>query len=334
MKSAWLKPFLLISALLLLLTAAAGTEVYWQLSVQTNQQRVFDIEPGTNLAEISAELTETELLPMRNSVFKVLALLTRDKGPIKAGQYLVEPGMTARDLLGLFRSGQVMQHRATFPEGLNLREWRTLLTQLPYLSQETSDWSRTQLAQALGIDSDPEGWFFPDTYYYEKGVSDLTMLSRAHQRMQQQLQEVWRGRSQLDGLQSPYDALILASVIEKETGYEPDRQKVATVFHNRLRKGMRLQSDPTVIYGIGPEFDGNLTRVHLRTDTPYNSYTRAGLPPTPICSPGLASLRTAVQASDHPYIYFVAKGDGKSYFSVSLAEHNEAVRKYQLQGTP
>ncbi len=323
-----------ILLLLSLLAAGAGFYVYQQLTKRTADPVVFDIERGSNLSEVVGNLINRDVLAVNGGVIKAYTLLTRSQGAIQAGQYQIDAGLDVRGVIALFRSGRVIQHRVTFPEGWTFKAWRQHLAERPYLKQETANLSRAEVADLLGIEGDPEGWFFPDTYQYIKGDSDLEILSLAHQEMQQALNETWATRGVLTGIDTQYQALILASVIEKETGYGPDRVKVGSVFHNRLATGMRLQSDPTTIYGLGDSFDGDLKRVHLRTDTPYNTYTRHGLPPTPICSPGVDSIRAAVTGSEHPYFYFVAKGDGLSHFSISLAEHNAAVNRYQRNRQP
>ena len=321
---------LLTAGLILSLTAIlAGGFLYRELSATIDQRVLFEIPSGDNLSSISGRLDSMQLLPSSDFVFKATALLTRDAGPVRAGQYQLEPGMDIRDLLALFRSGKVVQHRLTFPEGITLEHWLELFVDAPYLKQLTPDLSRAELSQVLNIEGDLEGWLFPDTYHYIKDDADVEILHLALTRMQTVLEAEWNRRVPAAGIETPYDALVLASIIEKETGYEPDRQKIAGVFLNRLARNMKLQSDPTVIYGVGPEFDGDLIRAHLREDTPYNTYTRRGLPPTPICSPGLASIQAALSGADHNYLYFVAMGNGRSYFSETLEEHNRAVNRYQ-----
>ena len=211
--------------------------------------------------------------------------------------------------------------------------WWTRLADAEHLTNMTGSLARTEIAALLDISGDPEGWFFPDTYQYAKGDTDIEILALAVSAMRRAIDELWLLRSEGVPLNSSYEAMILASVIEKETADPVDRPKVAGVFHNRLLQGMKLQSDPTVIYGLGADFDGDLKRSHLRADTPFNSYTRKGLPPTPICSPGRAAIKAAVTLTGHPYLYFVARGDGTSEFSITLAEHNAAVRQFQINPT-
>ncbi len=319
-----------LSIPLLLLSAFAGL-LYLHLQQTTDADLAFDIPRGDNLSSIVQRLQGNQSLPVDGAVFKALALLTRDEGPVLAGQYQILQGMTAMDLLALFRSGKVIQYRITFPEGWRLSDWLNAMDDAPYLVRHLKTADKAQVAKVLGFEHDPEGWFFPDTYQYVKGDSDVTILGMAQERMAQVLDEEWSRRGMVSHLESPTDALTLASIIEKETGFEPDRPVVASVFHNRLMTGMRLQSDPTVIYGLGDAFEGDLKRSHLRADTPYNTYTRHGLPPGAICSPGIASIQAALAGSAHDYIYFVAMGEGRSHFSLTLDEHNAAVRKYQLK---
>ncbi len=323
-----LKSLLIVLGTLLLFAVAAGVYVKVQISVPVTEDVYFDIEPGTNLSKIAERLTQGPL-PMDDSVFKALALITRDAGAIQAGQYQLDAGMNGLEVLTKFRTGDVVQHRITFPEGWTFGQWRAALAQAPYLTMLTPRLESDQISQLLGIEGEPEGWLFPDTYQYVRGDSDIEILALAHEKMQNVLAREWARRGSFEYLKTPYDALKLASIIEKETGYEPDRQKIASVFHNRLGRDMRLQSDPTIIYGLGETFDGNLKRVHLRTDTPYNSYTRKGLPPTPICSPGEEAIAAALSGSQHPYLFFVARGDGTSKFSVTYEEHDDAVDRYQ-----
>lgn len=306
---------------------AAAFFVYWQLNQPSGKDLVFDIPPGDNLSSITARLDKNDVLAVDPLIFKAVALSTRDDGAIQAGQYEVTETMNVFDLLALFRSGRVIQYRVTFPEGWTLGQWQQEIEEAPYLVSTRPD--PDVLAANLGITGPAEGWFFPDTYQYVKGDSDQDIYRRAYQRMSKVLKQEWQARSGTPHINNMREALTLASIVEKETGYEPDRGKIASVFHNRMISGMKLQSDPTVIYGLGDAFDGDLKRSHLRADTPYNSYTRAGLPPGAICSPGRASIRAVMRGSEHPYLYFVARGDGRSYFSMTLEEHNDAVDRFQ-----
>lgn len=249
---------------------------------------------------------------------------------IKAGYYEIHAGVTPIALLDKLVRGDVMRVDAVIPEGWTFSQIRSRLDAHSGLRHDTVRMSDTEIMKALGApEKHPEGLFFPDTYHADKGSSDLKLLAKAYKAMQQQLAEAWAARSPSLPLKDPYQALILASIIEKETGLPSDRPYVASVFINRLSRGMRLQTDPTVIYGIGASFDGNLRKRDLRKDTPYNTYSRAGLPPTPIAMPGRASLLAAVRPATSDALYFVARGDGSSEFSKTLSAHNRAVNRYQ-----
>ena len=249
---------------------------------------------------------------------------------IKAGSYELERGITPERLLDKLARGDVSLRAVTLVEGWNWRQVRAALAKAEALKPDTANLTDADLMKLLGREGlAPEGRFFPDTYTYGKGTSDLKVLQRALRAMDKRLAQAWAQKSPQSILKTPDEALILASIVEKETGKAADRTLIATVFNNRLRIGMPLQTDPTVIYGIGERFDGNLRKVDLQTDTPFNTYLRSGLPPTPIAMPGKASLLAAVQPAPGNFLYFVAKGDGSSHFSASLDEHNRAVNKYQ-----
>lgn len=251
---------------------------------------------------------------------------------IKAGYYELEPGLTPQRLLAKLVNGEQALRSLTLLEGWNHREVFKALRASPDLTQDLEGLSTADIMARIGYPGrHPEGRFFPDTYRVARGASALSVLRQAAQAMDQRLAQAWAQRAPSAMVQTPEQALILASIIEKETGVASDRPLVAGVFNNRLRIGMRLQTDPTVIYGLGERFDGNLRKIDLQTDMPYNTYTRAGLPPTPIAMPGMASLLAAVQPAATPAVYFVARGDGSSHFSATLAEHNAAVRRYQLK---
>lgn len=249
---------------------------------------------------------------------------------IRAGSYEIDRYTTPRQLLSKMVRGDGTMAVVRLIEGWTLQQFRSELAKAERLQPTTANMSEAELMAAVGSPGQPaEGAFFPDTYAYSKGSSDLAVLRRAHRAMRAHLDKAWTQRLPDLPIRSPQEALILASIVEKETGSPVDRERVAAVFVNRLRKGMLLQTDPTVIYGLGASFDGNLRKRDLLTDTPYNSYTRAGLPPTPIAMPGKASLLAAVRPAASPALYFVARGDGTSEFSNDLAAHNRAVNRYQ-----
>ncbi|MCK6432574.1 MAG: endolytic transglycosylase MltG [Burkholderiaceae bacterium] len=249
---------------------------------------------------------------------------------IRAGSYALSAPVSPRQLLDKMVQGDEAYERVRLIEGWTFRQLRLALAQAPHLVPTTRDWNDTRLMEALGQGGvSPEGRFFPDTYAYSRGVSDITVLRRAHAAMRARLEAVWAERAPDLPLKTADEALILASIVEKETGRPEDRGRIAGVFANRLRIGMPLQTDPTVIYGLGVSFDGNLRKRDLQTDGPYNTYMRAGLPPTPIAMPGMAALRAAVRPEPTRALYFVARGDGSSVFSDDLASHNRAVNTYQ-----
>lgn len=249
---------------------------------------------------------------------------------IRAGSYELERGITPRRLLEKLARGEESLRAVTLVEGWNWRQVRAALARAEQLRDDTSKLSDADVMKLLGREGvPPEGRFFPDTYTYSRGSSDVAVLRRALHAMDKRLAEAWAVRSPQSILKTPEEALILASIVEKETGKAADRTLIAAVFQNRLRVGMPLQTDPTVIYGLGERFDGNLRKIDLQTDSPYNTYLRTGLPPTPIAMPGKESLLAAVQPAPGNFLYFVARGDGSSHFSGSLDEHNRAVNQYQ-----
>jgi UPF0755 protein len=249
---------------------------------------------------------------------------------IKAGSYELEAGITPHRLLAKLARGEESLRAVTLVEGWNFRQVRAALGNEDVLKPDTRGLPDEAVMSLLGRPGQhPEGRFFPDTYTYAKGSSDVAVLKRAMRAMDKRLAAAWEQRSPRTAVKTPDEALTLASIVEKETGKAADRPLVSSVFNNRLRVGMPLQTDPTVIYGLGPAFNGNLRKKDLQTDTPWNTYTRAGLPPTPIAMPGKASLLAAVQPAESDALYFVSRGDGSSHFSARLDEHNRAVNKYQ-----
>ncbi len=262
--------------------------------------------------------------------FELLARVLGRAQEIKAGSYELTRPVTPLDLLGKLTRGDVTQAEVRLIEGWTFRQFRLALDQSPYLRHETQGLDRAQLMAQIGASEiEPEGLFFPDTYLFAKGSADVAVLRRSYRAMQRHLAQEWAARDANLPYRTPYDALIMASIIEKETGRPADRELIGGVLVNRLRIGMRLQADPTVIYGLGASFDGNLTKAHLQQDGPYNTYTRAGLPPTPIDMPSLASLRAALRPGKTDALYYVSRGDGSSEFSRTLNDHNRAVTKYQ-----
>jgi UPF0755 protein len=317
----------LIVALVLVGTVALSASYVLTRPLNISDTEYLLIKRGDSLGSLAGMLTREGWLASPQVMFQAYGRMTLARGHIKAGEYQVDPGMTPLELLTLVRSGNVVQRTVTFPEGWTVSQWLEHLSNNELLIENDQAVAESILSDL----SKWEGRLYPDTYAYTRGESSVDILNRAKQKMNQMLVEIWASRSVEAAVTSAEEALILASVIEKETGYEPDRPLVASVFNNRLIRGMKLQSDPTVIYGLA-NFDGDLRRRHLKLDHPYNTYVHKGLPAGPICNPGLASLKAAVDPPASPYYYFVAQGDGRSYFSTNLDEHRKAVNQYQKTG--
>lgn len=288
-----------------------------------------DVNKGDSLARITDRLVEKGVLT-KPLWFKALAYKEGLAGRLKAGEYELPTGITGRQILALIVAGRTHQRAVTFIEGWNFRQLMDLLSQQSALIHDLEGKTQGEVMEAIGAGgSHPEGMFFPDTYFFTKGTKDVDLLKRAYEKMQQILDREWQERA--DGLpfESPYEALILASIVEKETGRSEERPIIAGVFIRRLKKGMRLQTDPTVIYGLGEDFDGDIRFADLRSETPYNTYLKPGLPPTPIAMPGLASIRAVMHPTEGSSLYFVGKGDGTHVFSTTLEDHNLAVDLFQ-----
>jgi UPF0755 protein len=313
------------------LGAAVGAVAWWldrPLPLPASPY-AFDVRPGASLRTVARELAAAGIVPDE----RVLVALARWRGvdrAIKAGNYEIATGITLGDLLARLTQGDVTQVALTFVEGSTFADMRAALAASPDVARTAPELSDADLMARLGLPGvSPEGWFFPDTYFFASGATDFVLLARAHRLMRSRLDAAWANRAADLPLRDPYEALILASIVEKETGRAADRALVASVFVNRLRQGMRLQTDPTVIYGLGAAFDGNLRKRDLESDTPFNTYTRDGLPPTPIALPGQASIDAVTNPPRTDFLYFVARGDGSSQFSTNLADHNRAVAKFQ-----
>ncbi len=320
-----------LAALLALLTGWMVFDRWLSAPLATGPDAVrIEIPRGQPLAETARELERRGVLKHARWL-SAYAGATGADARIRAGEYDVPPGTTPRTLLDLLQSGAVVQHSVTIVEGWTFRELRAALERSPELRNTLAGRDDAAVMQALGEPGrPPEGLFFPDTYLFGKGTSDVDILRQARERMKRELDRAWAARAPDLPFDDPYEALILASVVEKETALASERARIAGVFTTRLRKGMRLQTDPTVIYGLGPQFDGNLRRADLERDGPYNTYTRAGLPPTPIALPGAQALAAATQPDERGELYFVATGeaDGSHAFSRTLAEHERAVAAY------
>jgi UPF0755 protein len=320
-------------ALLVLALALAG----WRLHSALNQplklesERLIEVVPGDTPGGLLNRLEGEGVL---DGAFW-LRLYWRFNLPNQAlhsGEYRLSPQQSVRDLLGLWRRGEVVQYSLTLVEGWSFRQVRAALTRQEALQQSLAGLDDRALMERLGLPGvSPEGRFFPDTYRYVRGMSDLDLLKQARARLDQVLDEEWSKRAQGLPYRKPYDALVMASMVEKETGVAEERGQIAGVFVRRLRSGMRLQTDPTVIFGLGELYNGNLTRAHLLQPTPYNTYMIDGMPPTPIALAGREAIHAALNPVPGKSLYFVARGDGSHVFSETLEQHNRAVREYQLK---
>ncbi|MDR3387752.1 MAG: endolytic transglycosylase MltG [Rudaea sp.] len=290
-----------------------------------------DVPLGTPLPGIVRLLEADGIHTAQPLYWRMLARELGVAGRLHAGEYALAPGITPRGLLAKMAAGDVVQHRFTIVEGWTFAQLRSALAQDDGLTQALAGVGDAESMRLLGdADTLPEGWFLPETYSYVKGMSDLDILRRAHEAMHKALARLWGARDPGLPLDTPYQALILASIVEKETARADERAQIAEVFEHRLKLGMKLQTDPSVIYGLGAGYDGNIHRRDLDTDTPFNTYTRTGLPPTPIALPGTASLIAVMHPATSGALYFVARGDGSQEFSATLEAHNRAVAKYQL----
>jgi UPF0755 protein len=292
--------------------------------------RELTVKKGRSVRGIGRDLVAASVLGEPWS-FLWMARLLGQASAVKAGNYELPARITPYRLLKMIARGEVSQAQITFIEGWTFAQMRAALAAHPGVTHDIGTQSDAEVLRAIGAsEMHPEGLFFPDTYYFSPGTHELKIVARAYHTLRARLDALWTTRAPGLPYRSPYEALIMASIVEKETGVESDRKMIAAVFVNRLKRNMRLQTDPTVIYGLGSAFDGNLRKVDLEVDTPYNTYRRTGLPPTPIALPGQSALEAALRPATTPALYFVARGDGSSHFSDNLDDHNRAVRKYQL----
>ncbi len=292
----------------------------------------FAIAPGSHLTAAAQELASKNLIS-NQVAFALLGRLLGQAGKIKAGSYAVDKPLTPYQLLNKITLGETLLAKLTVIEGWTFAQMRAAIDAHPKIRHETANLSNSELLKVIGAsEAYPEGLFFPDTYFFDAGASDIDIYRRAYHTLTAKLEAAWQGRAQGLPYQTPYQALIMASIVEKETGAPDERPQIAAVFINRLRIGMRLQTDPTVIYGMGDNYDGNIRKSDLLTDTAYNTYTHAGLPPTPIALAGEAAIQAACHPDDSRALYFVAKGGGRHQFSNTLEEHNRAVNRYQRGG--
>jgi len=328
-------------ALLLVCTATAGAGYYLWTDIHkvmersgshVNPAQLFIIKRGTGFNRLTASLKDKALID-NDLYFKLYAKHYQYGKTIQAGEYLVPSGISPLGLLKLFSSGKIVRHNVTFIEGSTIKELRaSLLKYKDVIELKTTDLSEAQLLKAIGAsESKLEGLLLAETYRVERGTSDVQLLKRAYQAMHKTLDRQWQKRDKKLPYKNAYEALIMASIVEKETGAAKERPIIAGVFINRLNKGMKLQTDPTVIYGMGDRYKGNITRADLRRPSDYNTYVIRALPPTPIATVGPEAINAALNPASTKYFYFVAKGNGSHYFSKNLREHNNAVRKYQLR---
>ncbi len=321
----------LISWVTFILLLLVGAGVYFSLKPMSlpHVPIEFSLKPGSSLKSAANQMKQAGVLE-NDWAFVLLARGMGKATQIKYGNYQIEKEISHFELLDMINSGRTEQSQITVIEGSTFNELRNLLNTHPGLRHDSALLLEAEVLQSVGAtEKVAEGLFFPDTYNFASGSSDLIILKRAYQNMQRHLQENWGKRDANLPFESTYQALILASIVEKETGKPADRPMIASVFVNRLRKKMRLQTDPTVIYGMGDKFDGNLRKKDLQQDTRYNTYTRDGLTPTPIALPGLASLQAVLHPASSKALYFVSRGDGSSHFSESLVQHNYAVNRFQ-----
>lgn len=294
----------------------------------------YTINSGTSIRALATDLSNKGIID-NPWYFEVSARWLNPGKGIRAGEYYLEPGLKISNLLSIFRSGRAVQHRFTVVEGTSYRQ---MMKQMRAMAEDgliKASMDGEQFTQAFAKntgETHPEGWIFPDTYQFIRGARDEALLMQAYQRMKLTLLASWEKRVEGLPIETPYEALILASIVEKETAVGEERARIAGVFTKRLRKGMRLQTDPTVIYGMGEKYQGNITKADLKRDTPYNTYTRKGLPPTPIAMPGRASIEAVMHPDETGDLYFVASGGGRHYFSKTYKEHRQAVIKYLLKG--
>ena len=324
--------FSVILSVIMAVLGSAWLFQYARTSLKLSPQaQEISIQPKSGLKSIANQLVEQQVLGSPWP-FVVLAKILQKEQNLKAGEYTLNKNITPYQLLLSLNHGKATQGSITFIEGKTFKQMREKIAKNDAIKNTTQELSDAKIMQLIGKgEAHAEGLFFPDTFYFDRGTLDTILLKRAYDSMQAKLDQAWNNRAPNLPYKNSYEALIMASIVEKETGKASERPMIAGVFLNRLRIGMRLQTDPTVIYGMGDKYDGNIRRKDLQTDTIYNTYTRSGLPPTPIAMPGLASIEAALHPEQTKALYFVGKGDGSHAFSNSLVEHNRAVAKYQLK---
>ena len=331
----WLFFLLILSVLV---TGIVGNKFYKDYQEQEVPSDIasFEIKKGSNIRQVAKNLEKQGIFHPALA-FVALAKLSKQDTKIKAGEFSLKKGMTPADVLRHFTDGTSIQYQTKIIEGKAFNEIVAVIKADSNLVQTLSDTDYENIMSLMKTTegdkySNPEGWFFPDTYSYPRNTTDLQFLQRSHQAMLKLLKKEWDQREEHMGIKTPYDALILASIVEKETGQSSERPVIAKVFLNRLKKGMMLQTDPTIIYGMGDQFKGNIRKKDLKSDNPYNTYTRRGLTPTPITTPSIEDIKAVFHPAQSDALYFVARGDGTSHFSKTYSEHKKAVIRYQLRG--
>lgn len=329
----WVFILILLTSLVVTFLAYKEYQSFINTAMEIDDdQATFLVEKGSSFSKVAKQL-ETENLIGSALLFKVLAKSRQQENKLKAGEYELPTSVKPAELLDILISGRTIQYKQVIIEGQSYKQLVASIKNNPYLKQTLSDEDYTSIMEKLGSEfTSPEGMFFPDTYNFPKNTTDLQFLQRSYEDMQSYIKKAWEGREPHPHIKTPYEALILASIVEKETGHEAERPMIARVFLNRLERDMMLQTDPTVIYGMGDRYDGNIRKKDLKRDNPYNTYTRYGLPPTPIATPGREAINAVLHPPEGDALYFVAKGDGTSYFSKTYKEHRKAVIKYLLRG--
>lgn len=329
MKRLVAKGLLAVTVLAIVGACAWGWTVWQWLHEPVGRGMVVDVTPGDSVRAVERELDDQGIIQWPR-MWSFYARFVQPK-PLMVGEYQLDADDSLIDVLGKMQSGEVVQYQVALIEGHTVRQMLAVLHRTDGIRKTLEDTSPQSVAKALGLSHESaEGWIYPDTYQFTRDTTDIDMLKRAVKTMEKVLAEEWANKADNLPYANPYEALVMASIVERETGVGHERPQIAGVFVRRLQKRMRLQTDPSVIYGMGERYQGNITRKDLRTDTPFNTYTRGGLTPTPIANPGRAAVHAALHPADGTALYFVARGDGSHYFSDTLAEHNRAVRQYQL----
>lgn len=322
---------------MIIISSAVGGWYWWEYntflmtSTSHAKEKTVVIKAGSNIKHLSQDLADQGIIS-NPLYFHIMARVEKKSAAIKAGEYSISPGLSPSELLDVFVKGKVKNYQLTLPEGWTFKQILAALKASPHLIKTLDGLSEKDIMAKLGTPKRrAEGYFYPDTYFFPKGTTDLDFLKRSMKTMERELAQLWDKRDKTIPLKTPYEALILASIVEKESGLKSERDQIAGVFTRRLNKKMRLQSDPTIIYGMGDKYKGNIKRKHIRQKTAYNTYQIDGLPPTPIASPGRDAIYAVLHPAKGKTLYFVADGSGGHYFSKTLAEHNRAVRKYILK---